>query len=496
MEMDFVSGPSWHEAWAQRLLHDDGELVLLGEVHLLAGDLLPLELPHHVGHEVLQVEHGDAQPGADPPAHAERHHLDLPVAGHVHRFARAAWQEPLWHELRWLLPLPLVPAHLGHHEVHRRPLGNQVSADLHVRRRLVRQHEVRRWVLPEALEDHRLEVRHLVDVLLRDLVLVVPLRGADLFVELLLDGRVLHQLGHDPLQPGGGGVGPGVEELGTEVDHLVVGERAVSLLGELYVEQGVDVGVLERALFLGLAAEFSVLPPSVDQRHEQVLLPPLHGVHGLEAVAVEMLGHRRQEGEDGHLPRPVDEKFALGGGDRADRGLVEPLTEAHEHEEAEHGVLERLHDGRAAGRRLITQLLGQHAAHPGARGREEADAGRVQRLGDEVAAEEAPDRPVAGARDGVVVLAQQLERRERGAVRERGAALNERRVGQAAVGDEDGEAGPHAQGHDGAVALEEAPEQGLNVGGRVGQPHDAAQHRQGRRAGRDAEPAALAAAEE
>ncbi|XBJ09326.1 hypothetical protein VPH35_014422 [Triticum aestivum] len=456
MEMDFVSGPSGHEAWAQRLLHDDGELVLLGEVHLLAGDLLPLELPHHVGHEVLQVEHGDAQPGADPPAHAERHHLDLPVAGHIHSFARAAWQEPLRHELRWLLPLPLVPAHLGHHEVHRRPLGNQ--------------HEVRRWVLPEALEDHRLEVRHLVDVLLRDLVLVVPLRGTDLFVELLLDGRVLDQLGHDPLQPGGGGVGPGVQELGTEVDHLVVGQRAVSLLGELYVEQGVDVGVLERALFLGLAAAFPVLPPSVDQRHEQVLLPPLHGVHGLEAVAVEMLGHRRQEGEDGHLPRP--------------------------HEEAEHGVLERLHDGRAAGRRLITQLLGEHAAHPGARGREESDAGRVQRLGDEVAAQEAPDGPVAGARDGVVVLSQQLERREGGAVRERGAALDERRVGEAAVGDEDGEAGPHAQGHDGAVAREEAPEQGLHVGERVVQPHHAAEHRQGRRARRDAEPAALAAAEE
>ncbi|XBJ16995.1 hypothetical protein VPH35_008501 [Triticum aestivum] len=473
MEMDFVSGPSGHEAWAQRLLHDDGELVLLGEVHLLAGDLLPLELPYHVGHEVLQVEHGDAQPGADPPAHAERHHLDLPIAGHVHRFACAAWQEPLRQELRWLLPLPLVPAHLGHHEVHRRPLGNQVPADLHVLRRLVRQHEVRRWVLPEALEHHRLEVRHLVDVLLRDLVLVVPLRGADLFVELLLDGRVLHQLGHDPLQPGGGGVGPGVEELGTEVDHLVVGQRAVSLLGELNVEQGVDVGVLERALFLGLAAEFPVLPPSVDQRHEQVLLPPLHGVHGLEAVAVEVLGHRRQEGEDGHLPRPVDE-----------------------HEETEHGVLECLHDGRAAGGRLITQLLGQHAAHPGARGGEEADPRRVQRLGDEVAAQEAPHGAVAGARDGVVVLAQQLQRREGGAVRERGAALDERRVREAAVGDEDGEAGPHAQGHDGAVALEQAPEQGLHVGERVGQPHHAAQHRQGRRAGRDAEAAALAAAEE
>ncbi|CAM0876998.1 unnamed protein product [Alopecurus aequalis] len=373
------------------------------------------------------MEHGDAEPGADPPADAERHHLDLPIAGDVNPFARAAWQEPLRRELRGLLPLPLVPAHLGHHEVHRGALGDEVPAELHVLRRGVRQHEVPRRMLPEAFEDDRLEVRHLVDILPRDLFLVVSRGGSDLLVELVLDGRVLDKLGHDPLQDGGGGVGPAVEELGAEVDHLDVGERAAPLLlRELDVEQGVHVRVLERGLLPGLAgagAAGLVLPPSVDERHEQLHLPPAHGEHGLQAAAEEVLGDRGHEGEDGHLPGAVDEQVALRGGDGAHGGLVEPLAEAHEHEETEHGVLERVQDGRPGGGG--GELLGEHAAHPGARGREEADPGRVQRLGDEVAAEEAPDGPVAGARDDVVVVAQQPDGGEGGAVRQRGAALDE-----------------------------------------------------------------------
>jgi hypothetical protein len=45
--------------------------------------------------------------------------------------------------------------------------------------------------------------------------LVVVSGGLDLVVELLLDGWVFYELGHDPLQPCGRGVRTGVEELGT-----------------------------------------------------------------------------------------------------------------------------------------------------------------------------------------------------------------------------------------------------------------------------------------
>ena len=77
--------------------------------------------------------------------------------------------------------------------------------------------------------------------------------------------------------------------------------------------------------------------------------------------------------------------------------------------------------------------------------------------------------------------------------------LDERRVREAAVGDEDGEARPDAERHDGAVPLEEAPQQGLDLGGRVGEPHHAAEERQGRRARREARalaPRAVEAEEE
>jgi hypothetical protein len=45
--------------------------------------------------------------------------------------------------------------------------------------------------------------------------LVVVSGGLDLVVELLLDGWVFYELGHDPLQPCRRGVRTGVEELGT-----------------------------------------------------------------------------------------------------------------------------------------------------------------------------------------------------------------------------------------------------------------------------------------
>jgi hypothetical protein len=118
----------------------------------------------------------------------------------------------------------------------------------------------------------------------------------------------------------------------------------------------------------------------------------------------------------------------------------------------------------------------------------------VQRLGHEVAAQEPPHGPVARARDGVVVLAQETHRREHRAVRQRGPTLHERRVREAAVRDEDGEAGPHAQGHDGAVPIEEAQQQVFCVGQRVGQPHHTPEQWQRRRARREA--ATLPRAEE
>uniref|UniRef100_J3KU91 Uncharacterized protein n=1 Tax=Oryza brachyantha TaxID=4533 RepID=J3KU91_ORYBR len=71
------------------------------------------------------------------------------------------------------------------------------------------------------------------------------------------------------------------------------------------------------------------------------------------------------------------------GADGVHRNLVEPLAEAHEYEEAEHGVPERLHHAGRRGVRAQTrdrELLDEHAANPGARRREETDTRRVSAM--------------------------------------------------------------------------------------------------------------------
>uniref|UniRef100_A0A804MS50 Uncharacterized protein n=1 Tax=Zea mays TaxID=4577 RepID=A0A804MS50_MAIZE len=281
----------------------------------------------------------------------------------------------------------------------------------------------------------------------------------------------------------GGGVGAGGEELGAEPDDLVVGERAVALLvGERNVEQGVHVRVLERGLplrRLAVLGEPLVLAPSVDQRHEELRLAPVQGARGLQAAAEDVPGDGREEEEDAHLLGDVEQPFTLGVLDGAHRGLVEPLAEAHDHEEAEHGVPERLHDVArlvVPGGTTRPQLVHEDAAHPGARGREQPDARRVQRLGDEVAAQEAPHGPVVGAGDDVVADAQERARGGLRPVRHRdGAGAQERGVREAAIGHEDGQLGAHPERDDGAVPLEELQQEGLHLHRRVPQPQQVAE---------------------
>ena len=71
----------------------------------------------------------------------------------------------------------------------------------------------------------------------------------------------------------------------------------------------------------------------------------------------------------------VREPGALGVLDGAPRRLVEPLAEAHEHEETQHRVLERLRDVAGSVTRS-PQLLHENAADPSARRPEPPDARR------------------------------------------------------------------------------------------------------------------------
>jgi len=228
----------------------------------------------------------------------------------------------------------------------------------------------------------------------------------------------------------------------------------------------------------------------IDQWHEELLLPLSSGKPLLEAVAEEDPGQCRPEREHARVLGHEHEPAVLRGLDGAHRGLVQPLAEAHEHEEAEHGVPERLHHG---GRRLFSrlgllglppELLREHAAPPRARRREQLHPRRVQRLGDEVAAQKPPHGTVAGPRDGVAALPQQRAR-DGVAVGERGPALDQRHVRDAAVSDEDRQARPYPQRDDGAVTRDEAPEQRLHVGRVAPQQQQVADERQTRWARRE-----------
>ncbi|CAL9056372.1 unnamed protein product [Musa banksii] len=60
----------FHDYKHELLQHEDLLLLLLG-----CG--LPLELPHQIGHEVLEVEHRQPHSGAYLPPRTKWHHLDL-----------------------------------------------------------------------------------------------------------------------------------------------------------------------------------------------------------------------------------------------------------------------------------------------------------------------------------------------------------------------------------------------------------------------------------
>uniref|UniRef100_A0A0Q3T699 DUF834 domain-containing protein n=1 Tax=Setaria italica TaxID=4555 RepID=A0A0Q3T699_SETIT len=133
-------------------------------------------------------------------------------------------------------------------------------------------------------------------------------------------------------------------------------------------------------------------------------------------------------------------------------------AEAHVHEQLEHSAPQerpqRDHGGlavvAAAGERA--EAGDEAVARPLPGGREEGEAGRLQRLAGEVAAHEAPVGPVGRGTDVAAAGAEEAGWVDgRWAVGEGGDALDEGAVREAAVGDEDERAG-EAEGDDGAVA--------------------------------------------
>ena len=161
--------------------------------------------------------------------------------------------------------------------------------------------------------------------------------------------------------------------------------------------------------------------------------------------------------------------------DISDFALIESFPEAHEDEQAEHGVLEVVDDSDGiVGLRVGFEVSEEGVEDPVANPGEGLDAGVVEHLGGEVAAEDAPRGAVGGGADVVLVAGDDFRCGESlGAVGEEGAVLDEGLVGEGAVGDEYGALRSDADGDDGAELGVEGSEKWLELAEGFEEPLDA-----------------------
>ncbi|OAY78818.1 hypothetical protein ACMD2_11389 [Ananas comosus] len=385
-------------------------------------------------------------------------------------FPLPAFQKPFRPKLHRLLPHRPVPPYLRHREIHCRTFRNPIPLEFRLLRHRVWQHKVPRRVPPQPLQHHRLQIRHPLQVLLLHRSVLLD-HTFDFFIQFRLHVGLLYEVGHDPLQRGGGRVGAGAQKLGAKADDLAVRQLPSAVLRNFEVDQRVDVRINEPVLLRPPPPlQQQIIPPRIDQRHERLLLLPPDFHELLPPAPEEQPGDLRIQGEDAEADE-VGEEVPLQGLDPAYLLVGQPLAEAHEDEQAEHGELEALHDDDGcccctAAARFGSEISYEQVEGPPARGGVGAEARGVQELGGEVAAEGAPDGAVGGGVDAALVAGEDCAGAEgRGAVGELRAARDEGAVGEDAVGDEDGRAGGGQQleGDDRAVPPAQAAEEPLDV---------------------------------
>ncbi|GMN44138.1 hypothetical protein TIFTF001_013336 [Ficus carica] len=179
----------------------------------------------------------------------------------------------------------------------------------------------------------------------------------------------------------------------------------------------------------------------------------------------------------------AEEAAPMDGLDVLDLGLVQLVAEAHEDQQGEHGILEVVHDLNTScssiSSRIAVEAIEEELEDPAAGAGEGLDAGRVEDLGGEVAAEETPGGAVGGGADVVLVAGGDAVGGEGGGTGgEDGAVLDQGLVGERVVGDENGGAVEDAEGDDGAVLGVEVAKDGLHLNGGFAEQGDAADERE------------------
>ncbi|KAK3015742.1 hypothetical protein RJ639_007869 [Escallonia herrerae] len=307
---------------------------------------------------------------------------------------------------------------------------------------------MQRRVTPQALQHHRFQVRHTMQVLFlhhgRHLLSGGlrcwrrSLNPHNLLVQPALNFRVLDKVGHDPLQRGGSGVSAGIEELAAKAHHLPFRHHEILRLGTL--------------LLFGFERY-----PSLDKwdQHVLLILPQLKKL--LPSVTKYDLSQSRPEVEC-VKSADIQHKLPLYALDLLDLLVIELVTEAHEHQQAEHGVLEVIHHPYGL-IRTEEEAVDEYMEDPAAGMGVGLDPGRMEDLGGEVTAEEAPGGAVGGGADVALVAVEDSGGGGGpGTVGEDGAVLDEGTVGDGVAGNKDGRARANRKSDEGAVLEPETPE--------------------------------------
>jgi len=178
--------------------------------------------------------------------------------------------------------------------------------------------------------------------------------------------------------------------------------------------------------------------------------------------------------------------LALHALDVSDFAIVESFPEAHEDKQAEHGVLEVVDDSdRVVGMGVGFEVREEGVEHPVANPREGLDAGVVENLGGEVAAEGAPGGAIGGGVNVVLMGCYDFGGGESlGAIGEKRTILDEGLVGEGTVGDEYSWLRSDADGDDGAKLGVEVSENWLALAEGFEEPLDACEDRDVKRARR------------
>ncbi|CAN1235966.1 hypothetical protein LINGRAPRIM_LOCUS1616 [Linum grandiflorum] len=148
-----------------------------------------------------------------------------------------------------------------------------------------------------------------------------------------------------------------------------------------------------------------------------------------------------------------------------DHVFIKLIPKAHQNQQAEHGVVEVILEAKNV---VIILFLSKAAEEDvedrGARSGEGPDAGRMEKLGGEVAAEEPPGEAVGGGADVMLVGRNDLgDRGSRGSIGKDGTVLDESLVGKGVGCYEDGWAREDPDGENGVVFVKETAEAGFQV---------------------------------